>query len=512
MLLNRILNKLVLVCSFVAITATAQTPYEEGQKALREARWMAAADHFDKVSDSSDVADDSDQAAAMYWRAHALYKADHRGDAARQIHQLERKYPGSEWLNEAKALQIEYQGSIDDASQEDELRLFALSQLLERDFNRALPLVIEIMNNSASDSVREDAMFLLGMSDSPEAQRAIADIVSDSSRPDLQAHAVSILAIAGDDTSLVLLDGLYTESASIEIKQAVMHAYLNADQPAPLVEILQWEKDPEMQRDLIYALGAMEATSELHALYPTLTTLETRRAAVEAFAVAGDQQMLMQILESETDAELRATAIQGIAIEDGDGAVEFVESMYFKASTREEKMAILESLVIMDGAGNLAREVAQNENDPELKRLAIQIMGMIGSTDHLSDYYNQTEDLETRQSLLEAMAVAGDTTGIRKILETEQDPELKVVAIHALAINSDNGTASLLAGIYAGGSRVEKTAVIESMMMLNDAPALIGLISQESDPELKRQMMEMLTVMDSDEATEFLFQMLESKG
>ncbi len=394
MLFKKLLKTLVLTASIVAITATAQTPYEEGQKALREARWMTAANHFDRVSDAAD-ADDSDIAAAMYWRAHALYKADHRGDAARQVHQLEREYPSSQWLNEARALQIEYQGSIDDAIMQDELRLFALSQLLERDFNRALPLVIEIMNNTASDSVAKDAMFLLGMSDSPEAQRVIADIASDGSNPDLQADAISILAVAGNQSSLELLGGLYNESASIEIKQAVMHAYLVADQPGPLVEILRWETDPEMQRDLIYALGAMEATGELHKLYPKLTTLETRRAAIEAFAVAGDQQMLMHILESEseTDSDLRITAIHGIAMAGGEDAVDFLESMYSGATTEEEK-----------------------------------------------------------------------------------------------------------------------TAVIESMMMLGNATGLISLFRQESDPGLRRQMMEMLTVMDSEEATEFLFEMLENQG
>jgi len=59
---------------------------------------------------------------------------------------------------------------------------------------------------------------------------------------------------------------------------------------------------------------------------------------------------------------------------------------------------------------------------------------------------------------------------------------------------------------------MEKTAVIESMMVMDDAQGLINLLGQETDPRLRRQMIEMLTVMDSPESDEYLFELLESKS
>ncbi len=506
MSLKNTLRKLVLTSTIVAITVSAQTPYDEGQKALREQRWMAAANHFEQVSDVANID------AAMYWRAHALYKAGHKGDAARQVQQLERQHPDSRWLNEARALQIEYQGSIDDAVAEDELRLFALSQLLERDFDRALPLVMEIMSNTASDSIRQDALFLLGMSDHPDAQRAIADAVSDSSDPDLQAHAVGILGMAGNDSSLALLEGMYTESASQEVKLAIIHAYFTSDQPGQLRDILQKENNPEVQRDIIHALGAMGATNELQALYTTLNDPESRTAAIEAFAIAGDTGMLKQVLATETDPEMRLAAIHGIAIHDDGESVDLIRSLYDQASTIEEKRVLMEALLIMDEAEDLAHQIVNTEVDPELLELAIHTLAVTGSTEALGGMYAQFTEVATRRMILEAMAIAGDTAGIRKALETEQDPELKVSAIHAIAMASEHGTAELLSGLYASGSREERAAVIESMMILDDASGLISLIRQENDPGLKREMMEMLSVMDSEQADEFLFEMLESKG
>jgi hypothetical protein len=59
---------------------------------------------------------------------------------------------------------------------------------------------------------------------------------------------------------------------------------------------------------------------------------------------------------------------------------------------------------------------------------------------------------------------------------------------------------------------VEKTAIIQSMMIMENVEGLISLIKQENGPESKRQMLEVLTVMDTEAAEEYLFELLEKKG
>jgi HEAT repeat protein len=507
----KLFKTLVLASALVTAAATAQTPYDEGQKALRSGNWMQAARQFELAAQQTDVKAEQ-IAASMYWRAHALYKAGHRGDAARQISQLEREHSASHWLVEARALQIEYNGSIDDASEEDELRLFALSQLLERDLERALPLVLEIMNNTASDDVRQDAMFLLGMSDHPEARSAIADAARNSDDPQMQAHAVALLAMAGDESSLELLSGLYTPSASKDIKQAVLHAYFNAEQSAPLIEILRTEADPGMQRDIIHALGAMGATTELKDFYAGLTDLETKRAAIEAFAIAGDIDMLKQVLIDETDSDMRLNAVHGIAISGDAESADLIRGLYHEAASVEEKRTMMEALLIMDDAENLALQIVNTESDPELIELAIHALAMSGSTVALAGLYEQFTDVDVRKRIVLAMAMGNDSDGVRTVLEAEQNPEIKVAAIQALAMTGDDGAREYLIGLYDDDSRDVKTAVITSMMMLNDAGGLIALMNQETDPDLRREILQMLTMMDSEEADDFVFEMLESKG
>ena len=49
------------------------------------------------------------------------------------------------------------------------------------------------------------------------------------------------------------------------------------------------------------------------------------------------------------------------------------------------------------------------------------------------------------------------------------------------------------------------------MMIMDNAKGLIDLMKTETNPELKREILQMLVVMDSEESDEYLFKMLENK-
>lgn len=395
MLMSKILKQTILASTLLAASVMAQTPYDEGQKALREQNWIEASEQFKRAIKS----DKANADAAMYWRAHALYQANRSNEAERQIRSLESKYPDSRWIKEAQVLQVERQGAdaivasaANNSAMDEELRIFALSRLMDSDPDRALPLVLDILRNTKSESVRNDALFVLGMSDNPAAKQLIAEFARDSKNPEIQADAIYMLGTAGTETSLALLQEMYVESDSQQVKEAVIHAHVAADEYGNLIRFLKTEQNPELQREIIYALGAMGATGELADLYGSLTNPETRVA------------------------------------------------------------------------------------------------------------------------VLEALAMADDTEGLIKILKAEKDTNLRAAAIHSLSINGDTAGAEYLLSLYPNGSHTEKTAVIESMMIMDNAQGLINLLAQETDPRLRRQMIEMLTVMDSPESNEYLFELLESKS
>ncbi len=515
MSINQLLRQTILASALLAASVMAQTPYDEGQKALREQSWTAAAKQFKQAIKS----DKANADAAMYWRAHALYQASRKNEAERQIRSLERKFPDSRWLKEAQVLQIEHQGTesivrstSDDSGLDEELRIFALAQLMDRDPQRALPLVLETLKNTESESVRRDALFVLGMSDEPAAMQAIAEVARDTDNPELQVNAIHMLGAASTRSSLALLEELYDDSANHIVKQAIIHAHISADEPGSLLTMLKSEKNPQLQRDIIHSLGAMDATSELETLYPTFTDRQTKVAVLEAFSISGDTELLKQVLSIETDPELRKAAIYGIAMEGGKDAAEYIESIYVNAGNKDEKTIILESLVMMDHAEDLALKIVHTESDPELQRKAIQILGIIDATEELGGLYSSLTDHESRLAVLESLAIADDSEGLIKILKVEKDQELRMAAIRSLSINGDAAGADYLVSLYPKGSSEEKAAVIQSMMVMDNVNGLISLLKQETDPGLKREILQMLTVMGSEESDEYLFQLLENKG
>jgi len=518
MSINNTLKKLILATVLVTVTAMAQTPYDEGQKALREQKWTVAAEQFEQAI----KADKENADASMYWRAHALYKAGRNKEAERQLRSLGRKYPDSRWLKEAQVLQIEHDGApalagvSEDSLMDEELRMFALAQLMDRDPDRALPLVMETLENTTSDKTRQEMLFVLGMSDDPKAQQAIGRIAQDGNDTGLQTEAIQMLGMSSSETSIALLSSLYQKSDKVEVKQAVIRAYMIADDSGEmadtLIQILKSESNPELQTEIIRTLGMMDVTDDLRALYPTLKTHETRVAALEAFFIAGDTQTLRQVLETETDPELRATAIRGIAMEDDEEAAVLLESVYDTASTNEDKKAVLEALVMMDHAEDLALKVVRTETDIELRTQAVHVLGVMEATDELAGLYSSIKETELRKTVLQSMMIADDTQGLIKVLESEKDPELKATAMQMLAVRDDEESAQYLLKLYPNGTHDEKQAVIQSLMIMEDTEGLVGLLKTETDPDLKRKILQMLSVMDSDSSDEYLFELLENKG
>ena len=451
-----VLKKTALAAILTSVLGTstllAQTPYDEGQKALREQQWMEAVEQFEQA-----IAENEGQAdAATYWMAYAYFKAGRSNEAERELRRLERKYPDSRWVKEGQALRIEHQDPDRSAEKiasgvlemDEEMKLFALMQLMERNPERTTPLVLDMAKNAESASARRDALFLLAMSDEPAANQAVADIARNSN-------------------------------------------------------------DPAMQREAIEMLGVMEATSELKALYPTQDH-ETKVKIIESLSIAGDTEMLRQVLETETDPELRKAAIFGIAMHGDADANEFAEEIYKTAQSVDEKITVLDAMVMMDDAKELALNIVKTESDPRLQIHAIHILGVMDATDELAELYGSVSDQGVRMAILESMSIADDSSGLIKILESEQDADLRGTAVQMLAVNGSPEAAEYLVEMYPGASRDEKAEIIHSMLILDDTDALVELMKHEEDPQLKREMLQMLVMMGSEDVDDELFELLEN--
>jgi len=138
--------------------------YASGTRAINESRWSDAEAIFAKVA--SEHGEHTD--GALYWQAYAENKQGQSIKALDTCAKLGHEFPGSSWIHECGALEIEIHARSGKPAEpkpgdDDDLKLLALNSLMQKDESRALAQIQEILNNSeSSEKLRNEALFILG--------------------------------------------------------------------------------------------------------------------------------------------------------------------------------------------------------------------------------------------------------------------------------------------------------------------------------------------------------------
>jgi HEAT repeat protein len=344
--------------------------YRSGQKAIDEGRWNEAASIFGKVAERGGAEAD----AGLYWKAYAQHKAGNRSAALATIRELSSTFPKSAWLDDARALEVEVRGDQGvtvqpSAEDDDDIKLYALSGMMDHKPERALPLVLQYLRGRHSLENKEKALFLLTQSDLPQARQALLEIVRGSAHPDLRLQAVEYLGnVAEDDPSVLpVLDELYRSSQDRRMREAVVEAYAAAEHTAGLMAVARTEKDPKLRRQAIDMLGGEDAATELRSLLQGETDPEIRRAILRALGDAGDVDSLIAAARGDKDLDTRAEAIVFLGDVESPRAAEALRSLYTGSAERKIRMAVIDAFANQENARALI-EIFRTEKDPGLRK------------------------------------------------------------------------------------------------------------------------------------------------
>ncbi|MBP1642217.1 MAG: hypothetical protein H6Q03_886 [Acidobacteria bacterium] len=350
--------------------------YREGQRALEEQRWDAAARAFAAAA----AAGGPDVDAALYWKAYADWKGKRRKEALDAIRTLLAGHPQSSWADDARALELEIHGGAgaDPAAvADDELKLYALDALMQVEPARALPVLERILAGDSSLQLKQRALFVLSQSEEPRAREILVGVARTGEPVELRREAVRTLGIAGDAQDLDALAELARDArAPRAVRDAVVEAYLISGRTEELAELARRDADPAVRRKAIEALGALEAQPELRELWATEKDPQLRRKLLEAFAIAGDVGTLARIAREADAAELRAKAIEGLAIAGTPEAAGQLRALYGELADPELKHKVLEAFLIQGDARTLI-ELFRAEQDPRLKREIVQLLSVM---------------------------------------------------------------------------------------------------------------------------------------
>ncbi len=260
-----------------------------------------------------------------------------------------------------------------EAEEQDSLKMAAMEALITAPPERALPIVDKVLAGNNSTELKEAALFILGQMNTPEAQTRMLAFARDS-QGELQAEAIRMIGIGGDSSALASLGDIYN-GGDREVREAVLEAYLIADDADAVFEIASNASDEEEFSDAVEMLGVMGAHNQLRELRGRAGLSES---LIEAYAISGDATTLQELALDDSNPEIQVQAIEALGIVGGDDVGRTLVGLYQNASSADVREAALDGLLI-SGDDSSVLELYRNSSDTAEKRELLEFLVMMGS-------------------------------------------------------------------------------------------------------------------------------------
>ena len=221
------------------------------------------------------------------------------------------------------------------------------------------------------------------------------------------------------------------------------------------------------------------------------------------------EALISRIAQGQSGSALQIKAIRMIATQ-GKRAAETLASIYQHSSDAQVKRVILQSYLITGDSSKLL-EASRQETNPELVKTAVQTLGAMGAGQDLLTMYRAANNAQTKADIINALIPAGHNgvSPLTEIAHSEQDAELRRKAIRNLGIAGGMSVAPALVSTYQKNTDVEtKRAAAEALFLANDAQDLVTLARAEKDVEMKKYLVQQLSLMHDQEATKYMLEIL----
>ena len=310
-----------------------------------------------------------------------------------------------------------------------------------------------------------------------------------------------------------------------DLRQAYPHSNWINECGALEIEIRGKSGDPvqpqaEQNEDLkLLALNSLMQQDEARAL-PIIQQILTGNSSEKLkdralFVLAQDsspqaQQVLMEVARGQKNPALQKKAIQMIAVSGGKQSVAKLGDIYRQSNDEEVKKAILQAYLITNSPDPLV-EAASHESDPQLAKSAVHNLGAMGAASQLLDLYRKTSSDTTKSDIINSLIAAGQkgAEALGTIAASEPNPELRSKAIRNTGIAGGMSEAPTLVAAYKKNTDPEtKKAVIQALFLANDSHDLVALARAESNPTLKQEIVQQLSIMHDKEATDYMVEIL----
>jgi hypothetical protein len=223
------------------------------------------------------------------------------------------------------------------------------------------------------------------------------------------------------------------------------------------------------------------------------------------------QQLLERIARGNANPDLQLEAINYMSVanrkQSGNGQV--LLEIYNSSADAAVKRAVLSALVASQDKDRLL-QIARSEKNPELRIQAVHMLGATAAQAEMWQLYQAETSSDVKKQILWSMAGAGNSEKLLEVARTDKDPNIRRAAIQGLAGITAPSTGDALAALYPAEQDKEvKRAIISTLFAQKNVKTLVELGRKETDPEMKRYIVQLLVEIKSPEATAFLEDILK---
>ena len=135
----------------------------------------------------------------------------------------------------------------------------------------------------------------------------------------------------------------------------------------------------------------------------------------------------------------------------------------------------------------------------------------MGANDELWQMYQKETSVDVKRQILSAMQVGGNTTRMIEIAKTEKDPELRRIAVRNLGVMGAEGRRRRAGRDLRAPRRMSPFAAPSSTRSSRRATPRrsSALARKEPDFTMKKEMVQRLSTMDNKVARDYMLELLK---
>jgi hypothetical protein len=221
------------------------------------------------------------------------------------------------------------------------------------------------------------------------------------------------------------------------------------------------------------------------------------------------REILTAIAKGTSNPDLQLEALQYLGMFGGPQNKQVLAEIYAASKDPDVKRRILQGYMVSRQRDALLA-AAKGEADASLRKDAVRMLGTMHAAADLQKLYQGESSPEIKQSILEAYMVGGESDLLLQVARSDADPALRLQAVRMLGVIKSSTTGDALADLYgaAGQSKEVRAEVVNALFIQGNAKALVDIARKETDPALRKALVERLSMMKSKEATDFLMELI----